>query len=596
MQLQVRDVDATIAALKQAGGAVVSTGGTTGGAARTRRRHHEGGHRARSQQPVPRAAAGGRARRAAPAVMRSLATVVAAVAVVAASVAVQAQWIGYPTANVPRTRDGKPNLAAPAPRTADGKPDFSGVWESDGYTRGTEGTGAPPRTVFFDLAHALGGRPPYQPWAAALYDRRKEDQSKDNPDARCLPLGPLQMLAHPLPKKILQAPGLVVLLHERNMEFRQIYTDGRPRPQDPNPSWYGYSTARWEGDTLVVDTNGLRDGLWADFDGSPLTDQATIRERFRRPNFGTLQVDVTVDRPQGLHEAVHRGRQPAPGARHRPARIRLPRERKGRRPPRRQVGAAFRRPVLRSRPPRRIESGRDGMIRRFLGVIAAVGCGTLLWPAPAALAQAKGSADAAAAKRADPHWKAPRNAFGQPDLEGIWTTDDMRGVPTSRPAAVRHPRLHERRGIRQPRQAARHGARRRQRQNRHVPQRGRHALVQLHVDGHRAGRRTRAGHHAGGAGTPPARRPGIVRRRPVGQGAGLLALRSLHHPRHDRLVDAGRVRQRRAHHPDARLGGHRLRDGARHARHPARRPQAPRSGHQAVHGRLARRTTRATRW
>ena len=227
--------------------------------------------------------------------MRRTATAaVAAMAVVAASIAVDAQWIGYPTANIPRTRDGKPNLTAPAPRMADGKPDFSGVWEADGYTRGTEGTGAPPRTVFFDLAHALGGRPPYQPWAAALYERRKADQSKDNPDARCLPLGPLQMLAHPLPKKILQSSGLVVLLHERNMEFRQIYTDGRPVPTDPNPSWYGYSTARWEGETLVVDTNGLRDGLWADFDGSPLSDQATMRERFRRPNFGTLEVSVTV--------------------------------------------------------------------------------------------------------------------------------------------------------------------------------------------------------------------------------------------------------------------------------------------------------------
>jgi len=106
------------------------------------------------------------------------------------------------------------------------------------------------------------------------------------------------MLAHPLPKKILQAPGLVVLLHERNMEFRQIYTDGRAAPKDPNPSWYGYSTARWEGDTLVVDTTGLRDGLWADFNGSPLSEQATIRERFRRPNFGTLQVDVTVTDPK----------------------------------------------------------------------------------------------------------------------------------------------------------------------------------------------------------------------------------------------------------------------------------------------------------
>ena len=230
---------------------------------------------------------------------RRVAGAVAAAALALVSAAVEAQWINYPTANVPKTRDGKPNLAAPAPRTRDGKPDFSGVWEADGYTRGTEGTGVgPPKTVFFDLSNALGGRPPYQPWAGTLYDRRKDDQAKDNPDARCLPLGPLQMLAHPLPKKILQQAGLLVLLHERNMEFRQIYIDGRPAPNDPNPSWYGYSTARWDGDALVVDTTGLRDGLWADFNGSPLTEQAKIRERFRRPNFGTLLVDVTVDDPK----------------------------------------------------------------------------------------------------------------------------------------------------------------------------------------------------------------------------------------------------------------------------------------------------------
>jgi hypothetical protein len=225
--------------------------------------------------------------------------VAVAVAIALGSPAAEAQWINYPTADVPRTRDGKPNLAAPTPRARDGKPDFSGVWEPAGYVRGSEGTGVgPPKTVFFDLAHALGARPPYQPWAGALYDQRKDDLSKDNPDARCLPLGPLQMLAHPLPKKILQMPGLLVLLHERNMEFRQIYIDGRPAPVDPNPSWYGYSTARWDGDALVVDTTGLRDGLWADFNGSPLTDQAKIRERFRRPNYGTLQVDVTVDDPK----------------------------------------------------------------------------------------------------------------------------------------------------------------------------------------------------------------------------------------------------------------------------------------------------------
>ena len=108
------------------------------------------------------------------------------------------------------------------------------------------------------------------------------------------------MLAHPLPKKIVHVPGLLVLLHERNMEFRQIFTDGRPLPADPHPTWYGYSTARWEGDTLVVDTNGLRDGLWADFWGSPLTDQARMTERIRRPNFGALEIQVTVTIPRPI--------------------------------------------------------------------------------------------------------------------------------------------------------------------------------------------------------------------------------------------------------------------------------------------------------
>ena len=212
---------------------------------------------------------------------------------------VAAQWIRYPTAGVPRTRDGKPDLSARAPRAADGKPDLSGVWQNDGYgPPGGEGLGATPKTVFFDLVHGLNGAPPFQPWAATLAAQRRHDEAKDNPDARCLPLGPLQMLAHPLPKKILQSRGLVVILHERNMEFRQIFTDGRRLPEDPQPSWYGYSSGRWDGDTLVVETIGLRDGLWADFYGSPLTDRARMTERLRRPNYGTLEIQVTIDDPK----------------------------------------------------------------------------------------------------------------------------------------------------------------------------------------------------------------------------------------------------------------------------------------------------------
>ncbi len=225
----------------------------------------------------------------------SLAIVVTAIALCATTIS--AQWLRYPTPGIPRTRDGKPNLSARAPRTADGRPDFSGVWLNDGYAGVVEGTGAPPRTVFFDLAHGLAGGPPYQPWAEKLAVERKANNAKDNPDARCLPLGPLQMLAHPLPKKIIQVPGLLVILHERNMEFRQIFTDGRPMPSDPQPSWYGYSSGRWERDTLVVETVGFNDGLWADFNGSPLTDRASMTERFRRPNFGTLEIAVTIDDP-----------------------------------------------------------------------------------------------------------------------------------------------------------------------------------------------------------------------------------------------------------------------------------------------------------
>jgi hypothetical protein len=180
---------------------------------------------------------------------------------------------------------------------ANGKPDFSGVWENDGYdpNRAEGLAGGPPKTAFFDIANGMAVAPPYRPWAADLAKKRRADFSKDNPDARCLPLGSLQMMAHPLPKKIVQTPGLLIILHERNMEFRQIFTDGRPLPADQQPSWAGYSTARWENDALVVKTSGFRDGLWADFNGSPLTDAAILTERIRRPAFGRLEVELTVD-------------------------------------------------------------------------------------------------------------------------------------------------------------------------------------------------------------------------------------------------------------------------------------------------------------
>jgi hypothetical protein len=216
-----------------------------------------------------------------------------------APASVATQWLRHPTAGVPRTREGKANLAAPAPRTADGTPDFSGLWENDGFdpnrAEGLDAAG-PPRTPFFDIAHGLTGAPPYQPWAADLVKKRKAEFGRDNPDARCLPLGVLQMIAHPLPKKIVQTPGLVVILHERNMEFRQIFTDGRALPDDQQPSWSGYSTGKWDNDTLVVETAGFRDGLWADF-ASPLTVAPESPSDFGG-HLGRLEIEVTVDDPK----------------------------------------------------------------------------------------------------------------------------------------------------------------------------------------------------------------------------------------------------------------------------------------------------------
>jgi hypothetical protein len=227
--------------------------------------------------------------------MKTLLMVLAAI-----PVAVSAQWLHYPTAGVPKLPDGSPNLAAPAPRTPDGKPDFSGIWMPSMRNTGPEGLEGQTRkaTQFWDYGIGLPGGLPYQSWARDLRNTREAANSKDNPDVRCMPLGLLQMLTHPMARRVQQSPGYIAILYERNSEFRQIFTDGRPLPVDPQPSWNGYSTGRWDGDTLVVETNGLRDGLWADYDGSPTTEAAKVTERYRRVNYGNLEIDVTVDDPK----------------------------------------------------------------------------------------------------------------------------------------------------------------------------------------------------------------------------------------------------------------------------------------------------------
>jgi hypothetical protein len=246
-----------------------------------------------------------------------------------------AQWPAYPSKNVPKLADGKPNLDGPAPRTADGKPDLSGIWEFVDANRrprrngapGAAGAGpapasaapasakAPPatppaldknglpkgfRSQFFDIGSTLKGGLPFTPWAVALREKRKDHNNMDNPDAHCLPLGLMQLHTHPQPRRIVQTPDEIVIMYEANYGLRQIFMDGRPLPKldDIEPWWYGYSVGHWDGDTLVVETTGFRDDVWLDVEGSPLTSTGKMTERFRRPNFGHLEIEITVEDPK----------------------------------------------------------------------------------------------------------------------------------------------------------------------------------------------------------------------------------------------------------------------------------------------------------
>ena len=218
----------------------------------------------------------------------------------------QGQWLRYPTEGVPRTADGKPNLTAPTPRLPDGKPDLSGIWHASNPNRCVPGTGQ-----FIECGSEIGGSPlggnlgrnlpgglPYQPWAAKLAQERRADDSRDDPHVRCMPDNPPRAWTLPHLTKAVHTPKLLVLLYELNAMYRQLFIDGRPQPDDPTPGWNGYSTARWEGDTLVVQTAGFRDNLWIDTGGSPMSDAAKMTERMRRPNYGTLELEITIDDPK----------------------------------------------------------------------------------------------------------------------------------------------------------------------------------------------------------------------------------------------------------------------------------------------------------
>jgi len=221
-----------------------------------------------------------------------------------------AQWPEYRIPDVPRLADGQPDLDAPPPRTADGRPDLSGNWVRFRRPGGRLTTpapsppGTPPEATFFDAGGGFPDGLPFQPWAADEKARRMAANSRDNPDALCLPMGLMQFHTHGQPRKMIQAPNLIVIIYEANYGLRYIYTDGRSLPPqgEPQPWWYGYSVGRWEGDELVVETNNLADGGWLDVRGSPRTDQARITERFRRPSFGRLEIDVTIDDPGAYTE------------------------------------------------------------------------------------------------------------------------------------------------------------------------------------------------------------------------------------------------------------------------------------------------------
>ena len=221
-----------------------------------------------------------------------------------------AQWPDYPTPGVPRTRDGKPKFDAPAPRTAEGKPDFTGIWRNTqparlaqcGERQPARDPNDPPTGLgqFRDIGTGVKDGLPFTPWAADLKKKRMADISKDNPDAHCLPMGNMQFETHPQPRKMIQTPDLLVIVYEANGGLRQIFLNGRtlPKADDVQPWWYGYSVGKWDGDTLLVETTGFRDDGWLDINGSPLTSAAKMTERFRRPDFGNLEIQIAVDDPK----------------------------------------------------------------------------------------------------------------------------------------------------------------------------------------------------------------------------------------------------------------------------------------------------------
>jgi hypothetical protein len=204
-----------------------------------------------------------------------------------------AQWPRTISKKLPRNADGKVDLTAPAPRAPEGTPDLSGVWEM--YA---EGDPYPPKLLINLAADLKPGDVQFLPWAEALYNERMATNGKDHPGAQCLPSGMPEKDTVPAPYKIVQTPDLILFLYESRTIYRQIFTDGRPLPTDPTPTWQGYSVGHWDRDTLVVETAGFNGKTWLDMSGHPATDSLHLTERFTRRDVGHMDVQFTINDPK----------------------------------------------------------------------------------------------------------------------------------------------------------------------------------------------------------------------------------------------------------------------------------------------------------
>jgi hypothetical protein len=223
------------------------------------------------------------------------------IACLGAGLSVRAQWLNQPMAGAPRTPDGKINMTAPVPML-NGKPDLSGIWQVQAEPRapgGLFGLGESPNSKYFRdiLSDFNPDERPLTP-AGAERLRKHSEPGAFNPILNCLPDGVPHGDLLPEPFKIIHSPGVIVMLYEVETTFRQIFTDGRKLPADPSPTWQGYSVGRWEGDTLVIETAGFNDVSWLDARGTGHSTEMRVEERFRRRDYGHMDLTITITDPQ----------------------------------------------------------------------------------------------------------------------------------------------------------------------------------------------------------------------------------------------------------------------------------------------------------